>query len=376
MLYLTDVQKNGPCISFLSGRVWKRFFDYRYLRQAYNGIENTSYKEDDLGNLLIYSPCREKINPDIIIVYVPNFMFTGGTPFFYLEYLMTLHSLLLLQGFRNPQILIVNLNHLENNDVRIENSNTEFLPFSIQLDKLLKTWEILVSESPNAKLFLFGDSSGAILILYFMILLHHINELASQKDDISEKTHFQIYGVILISPLLSDDKILEENGISEGLFKRNTLDYVSYELIKKFEMGYKKLDIKRNAQDQDQDQNENNNSVNDGLVTKLLNKQFLIPTRGIVLSYGEEEYLSQEIKELGNILKSAARVKIWKKKNGVHSWPMVSFSTEDAQDEKEDHVFILAGIISRMTIWFTDEYLDPEIDIEPMNLLTIDDDHL
>ncbi|GMF57295.1 unnamed protein product [[Candida] boidinii] len=291
---------------------------------------------------------------------------------------MTLHSLLLLQGFRNPQILIVNLNHMEDKQDKIGETKTENLPFSIQLEKLLKTWEILESESPNAKLFLFGDSSGAILILYFMILLHHLNELASQKDAVSEKVAFQIYGVILVSPLLSeDDKILEANGISNGLFKRNTSDYVSYELIKRFQMGYKKADISISDQNQDQDHNGNDGDVfNDGLVINLINKQFLIPTRGIVLSYGEEEYLSQEINELGSILKSATRVKILRRKNAVHSWPMVLFSTEDAQDEKEDHVFVLAGIISRMTLWFTDEYLDPEISIEPMNLLTIDDDHL
>ncbi|KAH3661548.1 hypothetical protein OGAPHI_006396 [Ogataea philodendri] len=359
----------APGYSFAANAVWKRFYDYRSIFQAWNGIELSTYEElkkDDVKGVLIKkAECSDKtvLEPDLAIYYIPNLAILANSPHFYTEYLTTLHSLLLLQGFKNPVILIAQM------------KSPSKAEFPDQLLTLLHGWKYITDSYPKAKCFIAGDSAGASLALSFLIFRsapdssiftkpeEESDENLEQKNaTISSITENHIpppFGAIIISP------ILKFRGVTERPSEDQCPDFLTSSFINRISQNY----IPPNLPDLEA-------LHSPGFCNNSNKWEQSFPEKGIILTWGAEELLNNEIEEFGNILAMAGATKRWKVKSAVHSWPFVSFLTEDAQDEKEDSCFIFAGIISRMALWHSAYYLDPNSSKEPMNLLTIDDDHL
>lgn len=340
---LSNFERQNPAYSFVSNIVWKYFFTIRAFIQSYNIIELSHFDElNDPEGILITAPCRTKEH-DLLIVYVPNMPMFGSAPFFYVEYLMTLHSLLLLQGFNSPAIFIMKFP---------EESKVSPMEYNLKLftESLVKITE----QNKNSKIILLGDSLGATLILNFLSVKSGVFFNEKTNDENNMNLSIDPYAVILISPIVS---FLESaRNISANY------DYLTQQCVDEVATHFCSLKTAERFNPAAWDK------------TEIWEK--IVPDGGMVVTFGEQELQSEEIESMSKTAFKTGRVKIMKAPNKGHCWQFVSFLTEETQDEKEDSCFILAGLLSRMVIYKTEAYRDPERAYEPMNLLTIDDDHL
>lgn len=275
---------------------------------------------------------RLKDEPDLIIFFIPDILLFGAEPYIYIEYLTTLHGLLMMQGFDNPAIFLTSVER-----------DPDGWNYDYYLKKLTHIWNKITNLYPNAKFVLAGSSISATLIVSM------IEQFASEGGQIEKP-----YGAVLNSPiptwLLNNTENISVSRNSKG-------DFVSISFLKKLSAICSS--------------------------EKKVSKEFrdiiwedAFPDGGIVISYGDCETLLPEIKRLASKLGKFGRLKSLERKGGIHCWPMISFLTEDAQDEKEDSCFVMAGIIARMVVWQMPAYLSPNLARSSMNVLTIDDVHI
>lgn len=346
--YLNDItrfDKANPAYSFVANTTWKTFFQFRSFIQAYNIIELSSYKEmNEPEGILITVSCRSEIH-DLLLIYVPNIPLFGSEPFFYLEYLLTLHSLLLLQGFDSPAIFIIKFPEI-----------CKESPMEYSLKVLAETYTNLVKNNPTSKVVLMGDSIGATLILNYLSAkknIFHNKDIVNLNNQNPNHTNGP-FGSILISPIVNFNL---EN--STGF---QTQDYFDDKCLSRISNSFCV--------------NTKLNKYNAASWTnpEIWNK--IVPKGGLVITYGDSELQSYDIENISQVAIETQVVKVLKGKDKGHCWQLLSFLTEETQDEKEDSCFVFAGILSRMALYQTTAYRDPTISHEPMNLLTIDDDHL
>lgn len=337
----------NPSFSLISNIVWKYFFLTRAFIQSYNIIELSQCKEVENYNLLIYSPCRENHNIDLLIIYVPNIPLLGSSPYFYVEYLITLQSLLLLQGFNNPNIYIMKF---------LEECKTSTIEFI--LNKFIENYIKIIKDNTKSKIILMGDSIGATIILNFLMIKNKLFFNEDLNNNLLIEEIEDPFAVILISPIVdfnnnNDDDINSNNPCFDYLKQQNINDLsILFCNNKKFK------------------------NFNPILWDKIEIWDKIIPKGGMIISFGQEELQSSKIDLISKIAFKTGRVKILRTENKCHCWQFISFLTEETQDEKEDSCFLFAGLISRMVLFQTDAYRDPDLASEPMNILTIDDDHL
>ena len=343
---LTNFEKSNPAYSLVSNLTWKYFFKSRAFIQSHNIIELSQVEDvNDPEGVLITVSCRPKIH-DLIIFYVPNIPLFGSEPYFYVEYLTTLHSLLLLQGFDSPAIFINKFPEI------CKESPMEYC-LKVFIESLIK----IVSENPNSKIVLMGDSLGATLILNYLSIKNNVfvNDAFNDLNNmiVSKDIDLNPFAVLLISPIVN---------FSENLEDVHCNDYLGQSTINNYGSFYC-TDISKEQF-----------SPSNWKLVEMWNR--IVPNGGMVITFGDEELQSNEINEMCKTAFETNRVKIVKKANKGHCWPLMSFLTEETQDEKEDSCFLFAGMLSRMVLYQTENYRDPERSHEPMNLLTIDDDHL
>lgn len=341
--YLKDLdnfKKSNPAHCLVSNITWKLFFDIRAFIQSYNVIELSGYEEVKNPNGIMVSVACKPTEHDTIIIYVPNIPLFGSEPFFYVEYLMTLHSLLLLHGFDNPAIFIMKFPEI------CKESSMEY-----NLKILIETIVEITEKNRGSKIVLMGDSIGATLILNFLSAKSKIffdEDINFPNDD---ELNIDPSACVLISPIVSFE--CTGDGCEDYLTHSNVDDYASFYCNDKTADKYNPLSW---------------DSV------ELWDK--MVPKDGMVITLGDKELQSDAIQQMASIAFETERLKIVKGTNKCHCWPLMSFLTEEKQDEKEDSCFVLAGMISRMVLFQTESYRDPTKGREPMNLLTIDDDHL
>lgn len=347
---LNNFEMGNPSFSLISNIVWKYFFLTRAFIQSYNIIELSECKELENENLLIYSPCREDNNIDLLIIYVPNIPLLGSSPYFYAEYLITLQSLLLLQGFNNPNINIMKFPE------ECKTSTIEYV-----LNKFIENYINIVRDNTKSKIILMGDSIGATIILNFLMIKNKLFFNEELNNDLLTEEIEDPFSVILISPIVD----LNYNNIENTTTTTNNnpcFDYLKQENINDLSILFCN--------------NKKFKNFNPILWDKIEIWDKIIPKGGMIISFGKEELQSCKIEIISKIAFKSNRVKILKTENKGHCWQFISFLTEETQDEKEDSCFLFAGLISRMVLFQTDTYRDPDLATEPMNMLSIDDDHL
>lgn len=329
--------QDDPCFSFLANDVWKQWFQIRGFLQCHNGVDMTRYEEAD-GGLWIRKNFRDT-DHDLIVFYVPNIAILRGQHYVYLEYLATLHGLLMLQGFDNPAIYVCSIPKEINK-----------WDYNATLQYIHDTWQ-KVTSLYDSKWVIYGDSIGANLVQSFLVT--------------RQPSALQPTAAILCSPIPT------WTIASRVRRKTPNLDFINAIILERVFTRYFPEEHPVTDVVTEQDSNPDSTVALDIDAWKAA-----MPERGMVLIWGESEYLAEEIQRFGSALSECGRVKLLKRADSIHCWPMLSFLTEDVQEEKEAGCFALAGIISRMVLWNTGRYLDPQHAREPMNVLTIDDAHL
>lgn len=338
--YLKDMSrfdKSNPYYSFVSNLSWKAFFNIRAFLQAYNVIELTTWEDlIEPKGLLITANCRSN-DHDIVIFHVPNFPLFGCQPYFYAEYMTLLQSLLLLQGFNSPAVFVMEFP---------ESSKKATMEANLSI--LVESWKELTQKNPEAKFVITGDSLGATLVLRFLLLINK-NFYAAKVEDIGEiQSMVKPFGGVIISPVVD---FTPEGNFNIDIIRPDDIESISEYACK--DQVWTPLNL-----------------------SDIETWSNSLPSAGLILIWGDKEYQSNSLEEFSLILKVTNKVKVVKTPNKGHCWPFVSFLTEDSQDEKEDSCFLIAGMLSRLVLFHTKTYKDPATAFEPMNLLTIDDDHL
>jgi hypothetical protein len=346
--YLKDLshfEKSNPAYSFISNITWKIFFIFRSFFQSYNVIELSEFEETKEPEGVMINVSSRSKEHDLLIIYVPNVPLFGSEPFFYIEYLMTLHSLLLLQGFDSPAIFIMKFPEI------CKESSMEY-----NLKILVETIDKIIQNSPNSKIVLMGDSMGATLILSFLSIENNIfydQNISTINND--SNLNINPFATVLISPIVKLKNLeTKENDHCQ--------DYLNNKIITEYASFYcnNKITDKYNPITWDK--------------VEIWDK--IVPKGGMLITFGDKELQSKEIQKMASVAFATNRVKIMESENKCHCWQFLSFLTEETQDEKEDSCFVLAGILSRMILYQSEKYRDPSLGHEPMNLLTIDDAHL
>lgn len=337
--YMKDMsrfERANPYYSFVSNLSWKLFFNLRAYIQAYNVIELTTWEDLATPKGLWITAKTRSHDHDIVVFYVPNFPFFGSQPYFYAEYMATMHSLLLLQGFNSPAVFVMEFSE-----------HSKRATMEANLFCVVDSWKKLTNENPNAKFVIAGESLGATLVLRFLLYCNKMFEAANVAEE--EIPVVKPFGAFVISPIVD--------------FSPQNLD---------FNMDYFRPDnVQAITEFACKDQAWSPLTVLDANAWSVS-----MPKGGFILISGAEEFQAESIDLFSRRLSATGMAKIVSTPKRGHCWPFVSFLTEEVQDEKEDSCFLIAGMLSRMVLFHTTTYKDPRLAFEPMNLLTIDDDHL
>ncbi|CDK26934.1 unnamed protein product [Kuraishia capsulata CBS 1993] len=378
--YSKQVSSEHLYLALVSGKVQKRLFDIRAFLQAYSGIEDSDYAEyrdadNKFSGIWLRSTCRGPEH-DLVIFYIPNLLLRCGMPYFYVEYLITLQSLLLVQGFHSPAVFIVDVSPGVDMD-----ANELFM-------RIINAWSFIGQSHPNAKVIIAGDSFGATIALSLMILIACSRnsetgsseagngetkdgenaKVTSTEDPSTEQESTtsppapappalpnmqRPFGALLISPLLVGHHE-PKSALGEGRLaiwaQRSTEFFRNITLFGK--------DIEPNPM----------------RVQNVEIWKEAAPEKGMIISHGASEDLQQNLENFTEMIAGIVHTKVVISESSPFLPPLYSFFTENIQDEKEDSAFVLSAIISRMALWHTHFYLHPGSH-EPMNPLSIDDLH-
>ncbi|CCH45709.1 hypothetical protein BN7_5294 [Wickerhamomyces ciferrii] len=350
--------------AFCSEELSRWFLYFRTYRQSFAKLNDSKweYVEEDNGvkGIWLTSVGRCATSDiDFVMFYVHGGGFIHSSPWFYVEYLNVFMIVLQEQGFKNPAIFIV--------DYQLKN-------FSNDLIALSKAWVYTRQKAPKAHLTLSGDGSGGLLAMSLLFHIASPYEFIPSGEIPLEKPS----ALFLTSPwtkLYYSDKTYPCT--SDDFMNRNLLNQYSSSYIGETEFNVLKeqletleeanssssssasLSLISHTVDQRSDHNHKINHYQNPILCdsmSLWKKSF--PKYGALITYGDEEYLREEITMLSKKLSMCGKVKYEAQLNQIHDWPILTYYTERIEELREDGIHILAGIISRMLLWNTDSFFE------------------
>jgi len=213
-----------------------------------------------------------------------------GSSYFYLEFLMTWLSVLVQTGYKNPAIFA------------LEYTLVPDASYPTQIEEVLTSYAYVLRVARDPSIIcVSGDSAGAMLVL--SLLLQH----NGQKPALA----------VLISPWVT---------LISGSDVHTASDYLAMPQLSRYGRQLAGSRI----------------SVTDPLVSPGRCKDSAwwkraSPSRGIFITYGEDEVLAPQINELVDVLNRAGIIIESKKEpGGIHAWPVASLFLSSGDDERLD----------------------------------------
>lgn len=239
-----------------------------------------------------------------------------GSPFFYLEFLLSWIGLLKEAGYRNPAVFGVDYTLVPD------------LCFPAQLDEIVAGYEHVLSMAPDPKaVCVAGDSAGGTLVL--SLLLHLASPKLVDKDRAlpGASRRLEKPGMaVLISPWPT---------LQSALYRNNKNDFLDTDALQRYAWQYagsSKLIADPLA------------SPGDCKDARWWNEAS--PTKGIFVTYGKAEIFAPEIEKLEQMLhKAGTLVSIRGEEAGVHAWPVASLFLSSSTEQRLKG---LRGIVSEM----------------------------
>ncbi|KFY73785.1 hypothetical protein V499_06142 [Pseudogymnoascus sp. VKM F-103] len=293
----TNIKPPIARIFFVKGVSWP-FLRYRMLRHGYlflpvhlEDIEQESLK----GVWMIDEP---SLKPDIVFYFAHGGGFSMGSAYFYLEFLLVTLELL-RSKFSNPAIFALDYS------LAPESS------FPCQVEQALAGYNYLIATKkvPPSRICIAGDSAGGTIMLSLLLRLARPNVNGRVSGELNGNAKSVRAGsnkpgmACLISPwatLVSPAHCDTES------------DYLDTFRLHVFAHGY----VGRKG------------SVYDPVASPGSCKDVdwwrqAAPLRGFAISYGSEEVLASDIRDLVELLHSSGvRVVADEDEGGVHAWPV------------------------------------------------------
>ena len=221
-----------------------------------------------------------------------------GSSYFYLEYLLTWLSVMSQFGYRNPAIFALDYTLVPN------------AAFPTQVDETLQGYKhvLALAQDPSV-VCVSGDSAGATLILCLLLRLGRRRADARREEYRIPKPAL----AVLISPWPTLISTRHVNTASDYLDVRQLHQYA-----RQFAgSGISVTDP----------------SVSPGCCTDAAWWKRSSPSRGMVVTYGNEELLASDIEGLVSALRKAGvDVESKGEAGGIHAWPVASLFLSSSRE--------------------------------------------
>ncbi|KAF3200765.1 hypothetical protein TWF192_001093 [Orbilia oligospora] len=299
---------------FFKGEVVMPFYKFRLLRHGILPGSVPSWNPKEInqdGARGLWVKTFEDSEPDVVLYYIHGGGFTMGSPYFYLEFLISWASKLQSSGFKNPAVFALDYTLVPD------------AKFPTQLNEAHKGYQVVHQLAPVAEIIVCGDSAGGNIAL--SLLLHLARPRKDSGTGGASYLRRPSYAT-LISPwtvLVSSRNKNTEN------------DFLDADQLHKFGVSYA-----------------NGGDVNDpykspGLCQDLGWWEEALPVHGIHMVYGSQEVFTSEIKSLVSKFEKIKSVRLRvTEKPTIHAWPVVQAFIGANMLQREEGLEIMAGAIS------------------------------
>lgn len=243
--------------------------------------------------------------PDIVIYYAHGGGFSMGSPYFYLEFLLSWISALELAGYANPAVFALDYTLVPD------------ACFPTQLSEMLAGYKhVLDMASSPSRVCVAGDSAGGTLVLSLLLHLAHPKPVENGRPmpGVSRKLEKPAMGV-LISPWPT---------LHSPSYQDNRCDFLNAETLHLYASQYAA------TEDMIADP-----LASPGNCRDLKHWRAACPSASLCVTYGKEEVLAPEIEKLVEVLRRAeGTVSVHGEEGGVHAWPVVSLFLAGATEQR------------------------------------------
>lgn len=229
-----------------------------------------------------------------------------GSPYFYLEFLLSWVSLLKRAGYKNPAVFGLDYTLVPDSS------------FPTQLNEMVSGYEHVLGmagDDPSI-VCVAGDSAGGTLVL--SLLLHLARPMPARKDRRlpGATRHLEKPGMaVLISPWPT---------LQSALYQNNRSDFLDVPALHLYAAQYAgRVDLVDDS------------IASPGNCKDMVWLKEASPAKGLHVVYGKEEVFAPEIEEFVQKLDEAgALVTSQGETGGIHAWPVASLFLSDTEDQR------------------------------------------
>lgn len=215
-----------------------------------------------------------------------------GSPYFYLEFLLTWLSLLSDSGYRNPAIFALDYTLVPD------------ASFPTQLEEALASYEHVLStvQGPN-RICVSGDSAGATIVLSLLLHLANRSRHLEKMDSTGTWSLAKPGMAVLISPWVTLVSSKHQNTTSDYLDAGNLHHYA-----RQYAGGKVSVD---------------DPLLSPGNCRDVSWWKNAAPSKGMYVAYGAEEVFAPEVADLIKFWEANnMKVRSREEKGGIHAWPV------------------------------------------------------
>lgn len=229
-----------------------------------------------------------------------------GSPYFYLEFLLTWLSLLRRAGYKNPAVFGLDYTLVPDSS------------FPTQLAEMVSGYEHVLSmagDDPSI-VCVAGDSAGGTLTLSLLHHLAHPVSASKGRHLPGDSRHLKKPGMaVLISPWPT---------LQSRLYQNNHSDFLDVPALHLYAAQYAgRVDLIDDP------------VTSPGNCTNLAWLKEASPSKGLHIVYGKEEVFAPEIERFVQRLdKAGTLVTSQGETGGIHAWPVASLFLSDTEDKR------------------------------------------